>query len=72
MRVNEKWMLFLIATFVSFFGIVDTLLKRTEASEIVMNSYFNDVNFYRCIVDSYNQDNNTDIDYSTSLTDSQM
>lgn len=31
MKINEKWTLFLIATFVTFFGVVDTLIKGTKA-----------------------------------------
>lgn len=33
MKINEKWTLFLIATFVTFFGVADTLLKGTKAND---------------------------------------
>lgn len=32
-KINEKWSLFLIATFTVFFGITNNLLKGTEAKE---------------------------------------
>ena len=54
MKFNEKWMLFLMATFVSFFGIVDTLLKKTEATEIIV---------YEEIDSNINFDSSLIIDY---------
>ena len=43
MKFNEKWALFLIATFVTFFGIVNTLLKGTVASDVLVNEKNNEV-----------------------------
>lgn len=43
MKFNEKWTLFLIATFVTFFGIVNTLLKGTVASDVLVNEKNNEV-----------------------------
>jgi len=67
MKINEKWMLFLIATFTTFFGVVDTLLKGTSASELSINEAFSDINFYKCVVDAYNNLNDTDYDYKTTI-----
>ena len=36
------------------------------------NKYFDDDNFYRCVVDAYNRENNTSIPYTQSLSDSQL
>ena len=36
------------------------------------NSYFTDENFYKCVVDAYNKENNTSLPYTTSLSDSQL
>lgn len=41
MKLNEKWTLFLIATFVTCFGVVDTLLKKTMASDVIINNHSN-------------------------------
>ena len=38
--INEKWSLFLVATFTVFFGITNSLLKGTEAKD---NDYLTDV-----------------------------
>lgn len=63
MKLNEKWTLFLIATFTTFFGVVDTIVGKTFASELVINEEFSDINFYKCVVESYNNLNNKDYDY---------
>jgi len=36
------------------------------------NSYFDDDNFYRCVVKTYNSKNGTNIAYTTSLSDEQL
>ena len=36
------------------------------------NSYFDDENFYNCIIDNYNKANYTSLPYTQSLTDSQL
>ena len=36
------------------------------------NKYFDDDNFYKCVVDAYNRENNTSIPYTQSLSDSQL
>ena len=34
MKFNKKWSLFLLATFVSFFGIINVFLKGTESANV--------------------------------------
>ena len=36
------------------------------------NKYFDDDNFYECVVDAYNKENKTSIPYTQSLSDSQL
>ena len=36
------------------------------------NKYFDDDNFYKCVVNAYNRENNTSIPYTQSLSDSQL
>ena len=36
------------------------------------NSYFDDENFYNCVIDAYNIENNTSLPYTSSLTDTQL
>jgi len=43
-NIEKKWMLFLIATFVTFFGIGYTLLKETFATTTIDNTAVNDTN----------------------------
>lgn len=43
-NIEKKWTLFLIATFVTLFGIVDTFTKGTSASELVMDEEFISLN----------------------------
>ena len=74
MKINQKWMLFLIASFVTCFGIINTLVKGTTANENKpINESFEDINFYECIVNSYNKQFNKNIDYMTySLSDNEL
>lgn len=72
MKLNEKWILFLIATIVTFSGIWYSLFKETSANEVPANSAFDDMNFYMCVVDAYNQENQTNVEYSYSLSDEEL
>ena len=36
------------------------------------NSYFDDEKFYNCVIDAYNNENNTSLPYTQSLTDTQL
>ena len=73
MKFSKKIMLFLIATVVTFFGIGYTLLSDTYAVSVLpANLDFEDINFYKCVVDAYNSNNNTNIDYTVSLSDEEL
>ena len=37
-----------------------------------VNSYFDDENFYKAVVDAYNKENKTNLPYTTNLTDEQL
>lgn len=71
---DKKILLFVISTIVTSFGIGYTLLKGTSAiSDVPPNESFNDMEFYRCVVEEYNNENDTNYDYATySLTDEQL
>lgn len=55
-NIDKKWALFVMATAVSFYGICYTLIQSTFAMkyEMPIDSHFDDINFYKCVVDSYN------------------
>lgn len=72
MKLNEKWILFLIATLVTFSGIWYSLFKGTAASDVPANLAFDDINFYMCVVDAYNKENDINLSYATSLSDAQL
>lgn len=73
---DKKILLFVIATIVTSFGIGYTMLKGTSAtntlSDVPANPAFDDINFYKCVVDAYNGENNTSYDYTTSLSDEEL
>jgi len=64
----------------SFLLINSLNYKRTEETFSIKNNhyqtpankYFIDDNFYECIIDNYNEQNKTNLDYSVSLTDEQL
>ena len=72
-NIEKKWTILIVATFVTFFGIGYTLLKGTSAvTEVPTNPAFDDMNFYKCVVDAYNKKNKTDLGYDINLTDEQL
>ena len=74
-NIEKKWLLFVIATVVSCYGIGYNLIKGTRATDNMMpvNDAFDDVNFYRCVVDSYNMEYSTEYDYTTyNLSDDEL
>lgn len=57
--------------FVILFGYITVSLVNDTYS--IENTDFEDINFYRCVVDAYNEENGTSIDYlSDKLTDEQL
>ena len=57
-----------------------TLFKPTKINSFIANKIyktpaniaFTDENFYKCVVDAYNEKNNTSVAYTTNLTDEQL
>ena len=52
-----------------------TVINKYIATNIYKapaNSYFDDENFYNCVIDAYNSKNNTSLPYTQSLTDTQL
>lgn len=75
MKLNKKGGLILFNVLVLVVAIVVTvsLPKGTMANnETPANSAFDDINFYKCVVDAYNEKNETSLDYTTSLNDEQL
>ena len=70
----------LIVFILGFILIQNAFFKPTRlnyfiASKIYKtpaNKAFTDENFYKCVVDAYNEKNNTSVAYTTSLTDEQL
>ena len=62
-NIDKKWFLFILATAGCFYGIFYTLVNTTFAIkyEIPVDAHFDDMNFYECVVDSYN------LEYDTKL-----
>lgn len=71
-KVYDKWFLLIFATVVIFLGIGNELYKGTSAVELPVNESFDDINFYKCIVDAYNEENSTEYDYAYNLTDEEL
>ena len=74
-NISKQITLFMIATVVTFLGITYTLFKGTQATDVIelpANSAFNDINFYKCVVYSYSEENDTDYDYTVNLNDEQL
>lgn len=44
----------------------------TKIYDTPANSYFDDDNFYNCVVDAYNKKNGTSLAYTTNLSDNQL
>lgn len=65
-NIDKKWLLFIMATVVSFYGICYTLVNSTFAMKFDMpiDSHFEDMNFYKCVVDSYNLEFSMNVSYN--------
>lgn len=75
-KVYDKWFLLIFSTLVVCAGIVDELFKGTSALnenvEVLSNNFFDDMNFYKCVIDAYNKENNTEYDYTYNLSDDEL
>ncbi|MBO5183552.1 MAG: leucine-rich repeat domain-containing protein, partial [Bacilli bacterium] len=52
--------------------VIKNITIEANTYKTPANSAFKDENFYKCVVDNYNQQNNTSIGYDVSLTDEQL
>lgn len=67
-NIDKKWTLFVIATVVCFYGICYTLLNYTFAASVIpVDKNFDDINFYQCVVDSYNYTYSLDLSYESKM-----
>jgi len=72
-KVYDKWFLLIFSTVVVCIGIGSELLKGTSAlDETPANPAFDDINFYKCVVDAYNEENDTEYDYTYNLSDEEL
>lgn len=75
-KVHEKWFLFIVATVAVALGIGNELFKGTSAvEEVPANSAFDDMSFYMCVVDAYNDEKPEDAEireYTDNLTDEEL
>ena len=72
MKLFKRIGLFLLIGIVIFY-ISFSLFKGTRSlSEVPANPAFDDINFYKCVVDAYNVINNETIDYSYNLSDNDL
>ena len=60
-------------------GVNYNVTNPTKINKIIANTYktpankaFTDQNFYNCVIDNYNSENNTRLAYTTSLTNEQL
>lgn len=69
-NVDKKWALFIISTFVCMYGIGYTLINVTFAIDVLpVDDRFNDNNFYRCVIDTYNSLYSLNLDYTERMDD---
>lgn len=68
-NIDKKWALFVMATVVSFYGIFYTLINTTFAIklEVPVDQHFEDMNFYKCVVDAYNLEFSANASYDQML-----
>lgn len=67
-NIDKKWALFVIATIVCFYGICYTLINSTFATHTIpVDDNFDDINFYRCVIDSYNNAYSLELSYDEMM-----
>ena len=77
---NKKIIISILLLIIGSLAINYTFFKPTKinfyiASKLYKtpaNTAFTDDNFYKCVVDAYNEENNTNINYTTKLTEEQL
>lgn len=78
MKIRKKVILFLIPiliiscfVFIDFNKNINISIEYKKYATPV-NLAFTDDNFYKCVIDAYNEENDTDLSYDVSLTDEQL
>ena len=82
-EINKELIIILgifIITFISSFTyyyknesvMISKLVSSVVGTEKPANQYFDDINFYKAVIDAYNKENKTKISYDTNLTDEQL
>ena len=62
----------LIIILITAFIIKNISFKKLSASITPINTSFDDIEFYACVVNAYNEENNTDYGILTNLSDEQL
>ena len=75
----KKQKLFLLIIFIAIIPLINITTNNQTKITINSNTYltpannaFDDDNFYKCIIDKYNKDNNEELSYDTNLSDEQL
>ncbi|MEG2620976.1 MAG: hypothetical protein RSA10_02645, partial [Bacilli bacterium] len=78
-KVNTKVWIFALVLIIFFIVLITVSLKNnasklkgTARFEIPANTAFKDNNFYRCVVNAYNEENNTKHDINYNLSDVEL
>ena len=67
-NIDKKWALFGASTIICLYGILYTLLNVTFAVKAMpIDNNFNDINFYKCVIDSYNSTYSLKLDYDDMM-----
>lgn len=67
-NIDKKWTLFIVSTFICVYGILYTLLNVTFAADVLpVDKNFTDINFYKCVIDSYNENYSLNLDYDEMM-----
>lgn len=75
MKLDKKCGLVLFNVLVFTFAVIFiiSLSRGTTANdETPANLAFDDINFYKCVVDVYNVKNGTSVEYTVNLTDEEL
>lgn len=71
MGKNKKISL-IVLTLVLFYYVGFSLIRGTTANEVPANPAFDDMAFYQCVIDEYNDKTGELLDYTVNLTDEQL
>ena len=79
-KVSKKILISSSLVLLTLVGVTLALFKPTKINSFIAskiyktpaNTAFTDENFYKCVVDAYNKENNTSVAYTDNLTDEQL